>query len=74
MEGLPACGGERPLKRRGTRRDGLRSDAPVIPALESFEEWERHRAGTIAGFAPKGLQALLPSVLELGVSRAALGQ
>ena len=45
---------ERPLKCRGSRRDGLRSDAPVIPELESFEDWERHRAGTIAGFAPEG--------------------
>jgi len=45
---------ERPLKRRGSRRDGLRSGAPVIPELESFEEWERHRAGTIASFAPEG--------------------
>ena len=45
---------ERPLKRRGSRRDGLRSDAPVIPELESFEDWERHRAGTIEGLKPEG--------------------
>ncbi|HLC28805.1 MAG TPA: hypothetical protein VJL07_05100 [Dehalococcoidia bacterium] len=35
-------------------KHGLRSGAPVIPELESFEDWERHRAGTIAGFAPEG--------------------
>ena len=35
-------------------KHGLRAGAPVIPELESFEEWERHRAGTIASFAPEG--------------------
>ena len=35
-------------------KHGLRSDAPVIPELESFDEWDRHRAGTVASFAPEG--------------------
>jgi hypothetical protein len=39
---------------RNSIKHGLRSDAPVIPELESFDEWERHRAGTIASFAPEG--------------------
>jgi hypothetical protein len=49
---------------RNAVKHGLTSDAPVIPEIESFEELERHRAGTVAGFAPEGLEALLPSVLE----------
>jgi hypothetical protein len=49
---------------RGSIKHGLRSDAPVIPELESFEEGERHCARTVASFAPEGLEALLPSVLE----------
>ena len=35
-------------------KHGLRSDAPVIPGLESFEEWERFRDGIIASYAPEG--------------------
>ena len=34
-------------------KHGLRSDAPVIPELESFEDCERHRAGTIEGLKPE---------------------
>ena len=70
----PSTASGKAASSRSAIKHGLRSDAPVIPELESFEDWERHRAGTVAGFAPEGLEALLPSVLELGVSRAALGQ
>jgi len=39
---------------RNAVKHGLRSDAPVIPELESFDDWERHRAGIVASFQPEG--------------------
>jgi len=39
---------------RNAVKHGLRSDAPVIPELESFDDWERHRAGLVASFEPDG--------------------
>jgi hypothetical protein len=39
---------------RDALKHGLRSDAPIIPGLESFDEWERHRAGFVASFEPEG--------------------
>jgi len=39
---------------RNAVKHGLRSDAPVIPELESFDDWERHRAGIVASFEPEG--------------------
>ena len=35
-------------------KHGLRSNAPVIPELESFEDWDRHRAAIVASWEPKG--------------------
>ena len=35
-------------------KHGLRSNAPVIPELESFEDWERHRAAIVASWEPEG--------------------
>ena len=35
-------------------KHGLRSGAPVIPELESFEEWEVFRDGIVASYAPEG--------------------
>jgi len=39
---------------RNAVKHGLRSDAPVIPELESFDDWERHREGIVASFEPEG--------------------
>jgi len=50
----PRTEGGKAASSRNSIKHGLRSGAPVIPELESFEEWERHRAGTIASFAPEG--------------------
>jgi len=33
---------------------GLRSDAPVIPGLESFEGWRHHRDGIVKSLQPEG--------------------
>ena len=35
-------------------KHGLRSNAPVIPVFEDFDDWERHRAGIIAALEPDG--------------------
>jgi hypothetical protein len=39
---------------RNAIKHGLRSDAPVIPELEDFDEWDRFREGIIASYAPEG--------------------
>lgn len=39
---------------RNSVKHGLRSNAPVIPELESFEEWEVFRDGIVASYAPEG--------------------
>ena len=39
---------------RNAVKHGLRSDAPVIPGFESFEEWEEFRDGIIASYEPEG--------------------
>jgi len=35
-------------------KHGLRANAPVIPEVESFEEWQCFIAGIIAGYEPVG--------------------
>jgi len=35
-------------------KHGLRSGAPVIPELESFDDWEDFRDGIIASYEPEG--------------------
>ena len=35
-------------------KHGLRSGVPVIPGVESFEEWEEFRDGIVASYAPEG--------------------
>ena len=52
--GGPKTAGGKAASSRNSIKHGLRSGAPVIPELESFEEWERHRAGTIESLAPEG--------------------
>jgi len=39
---------------RNALKHGLRSDAPVIPEMESFDDWERFRSGLVASFGPEG--------------------
>ena len=39
---------------RNALKHGLRSEAPVIPVFEDFDDWERHRAGIIAAIEPEG--------------------
>jgi hypothetical protein len=35
-------------------KHGLRSDAPVIPGVEDFDEWDQFRDGIIASYDPSG--------------------
>jgi len=35
-------------------KHGLRSGVPVIPGVESFEEWQEFRDGIVASYAPEG--------------------
>jgi hypothetical protein len=45
-------------------RHGLTSDAPVIPGVESYEEWEAHREAIVAALAPQdAAQAALVDVI-----------
>ena len=48
---------------RNNTRHGLRATTPVIPRVESPEEWEHHRATTIAGLNPDN--ALEEALAEL---------
>ncbi len=42
------------LARFNALRHGITSSAPVIPGVESAEEWEAHRDGVVAALAPQG--------------------
>jgi hypothetical protein len=43
------------LERRwNATRHGIRSPAPVVPGIESTEDWERHLAGTLESLSPEG--------------------
>jgi hypothetical protein len=39
---------------RNALKHGLRSGIPVIPGVESFEEWEEFKDGIVASYAPEG--------------------
>ncbi len=48
------------LARFNALRHGITSDAPVIPGVESVEEWEAHRAAIVAAAGPQdALESLL---------------
>src|SRR3954462_11253132 len=40
---------------RNNTRHGLRATTPVIPRLESPEDWAQHREATIASLAPDNI-------------------
>jgi hypothetical protein len=39
---------------RNAIKHGVLAAAPVVPGIESPEEWEDHRAGVVASLAPIG--------------------
>jgi hypothetical protein len=42
------------IVRWNAARHGIRSPAPVVPGIESQEEWERHLAGVLDSLSPEG--------------------
>ncbi len=42
------------MARWNATRHGMRSPAPVVPGIETHEDWERHLAGTLESLDPEG--------------------
>ncbi len=42
------------MSRWNATRHGLRSPAPVVPGIETHEDWERHLIGTLESLSPDG--------------------
>ena len=42
------------MARWNAARHGMRSPAPVVPGIETHEDWERHLAGTLDSLDPEG--------------------
>src|ERR671929_2038002 len=52
--GGPATQEGKEVVRWNAHRHGIRSPAPVVPGIESTEEWERHLAGILESLSPEG--------------------
>ena len=50
----PATQEGKEVVRWNATRHGIRSPAPVVPGIESTEEWERHLAGVLESLSPEG--------------------
>src|SRR5215203_1261813 len=53
-KGGPKSTEGREVARWNATRHGMRSPAPVVPGIESTEDWERHLAGTLESLVPEG--------------------
>jgi len=53
-KGGPRTARGKAASRSNAVKHGLRSDAPVIPIFEDFDEWEAHRKGILASIEPVG--------------------
>src|SRR3954462_9198499 len=53
-KGGPATEEGKEVVRWNAARHGIRSPAPVVPGIESQEEWERHLAGVLESLSPEG--------------------
>ena len=53
-KGGPATEGGKEIARWNATRHGMRSPAPVVPGIETPEDWERHLVGTLESLAPEG--------------------
>lgn len=53
-KGGPATEEGREVVRWNAARHGIRSPAPVVPWIESEEDWERHLAGVLESLSPEG--------------------
>ena len=53
-KGGPVTEEGKEVVRWNAARHGIRSPAPVVPGIESQEEWERHLAGVLESLSPEG--------------------
>lgn len=54
MSGGPATENGKAVSKHNAVRHGIRSPEPVIPGMESAEDWEAHRSGIVESIAPVG--------------------
>lgn len=54
MSGGPATESGKAVSKHNAVRHGIRSPEPVIPGMESAEDWEAHRGGTLESISPVG--------------------
>ncbi len=50
----PATEGGKEVARWNATQHGMRSPAPVVPGIETHEDWERHLSGTLESLDPGG--------------------
>lgn len=66
MSGGPATQNGKAVSKHNAIRHGIRSPEPVIPGMESAEDWEEHRSGILEGISPVGhLEGTLAERLAL---------
>jgi len=53
-DGGPKTEGGKEVTRWNATRHGMRSPAPVVPGIETHEDWERHLVGTLESLSPSG--------------------
>lgn len=53
-KGGPTTEEGKEVARWNASRHGMRSPAPVVPGIETQEDWERHLAGTLDSLSPEG--------------------
>ena len=53
-KGGPATEGGKEIARWNATQHGMRSPAPVVPGIETHEDWERHLVGTLQSLGPEG--------------------
>src|SRR5215204_5569852 len=53
-KGGPTTEEGKEVARWNAARHGMRSPAPVVPGIETQEDWERHLAGTLESLSPEG--------------------
>ncbi len=65
-KGGPATEEGKEVARWNAARHGIRSPAPVVPGIETREDWERHLAGILESLAPEGhLETMLAERVAL---------
>ncbi len=65
-DGGPQTEGGKEVTRWNATRHGMRSPAPVVPGIETHEDWERHLIGTLESLSPSGhLETVLAERIAL---------